>query len=81
MIYRQITWKGDWEEERMADLNWNTCDHLSQQGPGLMPLSKAREHNLIADASYEASELQLPLGSWKGEFLGVQQLPRIHHGN
>lgn len=70
---------GGHEEERMAHSSWNTCRDLSPQGLGLVPLGEARDHNLIANAGYEASKLQLPLGSWKCEFLGVQQLPRIHH--
>lgn len=49
--------------EKMAHLNANTCDNLSPQGLGLVPLGEARDHNLIANASYEASKLQLPLGS------------------
>lgn len=73
--------KRDQEEESMALLNWNTCNSLSPQGLGLVPLGEARDQDLIANTGYEASKLQLPLGSWKCEFLGVQQLPRIHHRN
>lgn len=47
----------------MAHLNQNTCNNLSPQGLGLVPLGEARDHDLIANAGYEASKLQLPLGS------------------
>lgn len=49
--------------EKMAHLNPNTCNNLSPQGLGLVPLGGARDRNLIANASYEASKLQLPLVS------------------
>lgn len=54
---------GDQEKKKMAHWNQNTCNNLSPQGLGLVPLSEARDHNLIANASYETSKLQLPLGS------------------
>ena len=47
----------------MARLSQNTCNNLSPQGLGFVPLGEARDHDLIANASYKASELQLPLGS------------------
>lgn len=80
MVIRSVDYMvGNQEEKKMAHLNQNTCNNLSPQGLRLLPLGRARDHNLIANAGYEASELQLPLGSWKCEFLGIQQPPWIHH--
>lgn len=79
MIWKMDYMEENQEEEKMAHLSQNTCNNLSSQGLGLVPLGEARDHNLIANAGYEASKLQLPLSSRKCEFLGVQQLPRIHH--
>lgn len=64
MVIRYIGYMvGNQEGRKMAHLNQNTCNNLSPQGLGLVPLGEARDHNLIANAGYEASELQLPLGS------------------
>lgn len=54
---------GNQEGKKMAHWNQNTCNNLSPQGLGLVPLGEARDHDLIANASYKASKLQLPLGS------------------
>lgn len=63
-VISQMDYMGEnQEEEKMTLLSQNTCNNLSPQGLGLVPLGEARDHNLIADAGYEASKLQLPLGS------------------
>ena len=54
---------GNQKEKKTAHSNENNCNNLSPQGLRLVPLGRARDHNLIANAGYEASELQLPLGS------------------